>query len=191
MHLRQLTLVHFRNYEQQQLALGPGIVLVLGRNAQGKTNLLEAAFLLAAGRSESAASDADFIGWSAREEPQPFARVAGTAVRAAGEVSVEITLAGREGAHGLAASMRYRLNGLARRAADGAGAITAVLFATDDMDLVKGAPAVRRRYLDVMLSQVDRPYLRAMQRYGKVLTKRNALLRRIREGDAKPGELEY
>ena len=61
MHLRQLSLVHFRNYEQEELRLDPGIVLFLGDNAQGKTNLLEAAFLLAAGRSERASGDADFI----------------------------------------------------------------------------------------------------------------------------------
>ena len=59
----------------------------------------------------------------------------------------------------MVASKRYKLNGVARRGFDVAGAITAVLFTTDDMELVKGAPSERRRYLDVMLSQVDRAYL--------------------------------
>ncbi len=198
MHLRQLQLVHFRNYERQELRLAPGAVLFLGENAQGKTNLLEAVFLLAAGRSERASSDADYIGWSARGEPQPFARIAATAVRASGDVTVELTVAGREpyGPHGgprgaLAASKRYKLNGVPKRASDVVGAITAVLFTTDDMELVKGAPAGRRRYLDVMLSQVDRAYLRALQRYTKVVTQRNALLRRIQDGAARADELAY
>ena len=82
MYLRQLSLVHFRNYEHQELHLAPGTVLLLGENAQGKTNLLEAAFLLAAGRSERASGDADFIAWSQREETQPFAQIAGVAQRA-------------------------------------------------------------------------------------------------------------
>ncbi|MDE3096693.1 MAG: DNA replication/repair protein RecF [Chloroflexota bacterium] len=192
MHLRQLQLVHFRNYERQELRLAPGPVLFLGENAQGKTNLLEAVFLLAAGRSERASSDADYIGWSARGEPQPFARIAATAVRAAGDVTVELTVAGREGPRGaLAASKRYKLNGVPKRASDVVGAITAVLFTTDDMELVKGAPAGRRRYLDVMLSQADHRYLRALQRYTKVVTQRNALLRRIQDGAARPDELAY
>lgn len=191
MHLRQLSLVHFRNYEQEELRLDPGIVLFLGDNAQGKTNLLEAAFLLAAGRSERATGDADFIAWSQREETQPFARVAGTAVRASGEVTVELTVVGREGARGLVASKRYKLNGVARRGFDVAGAITGVLFTTDDMELVKGAPSDRRRYLDVMLSQLDRAYNRALSRYGKVVTQRNALLKRIRDGASRPDELAY
>ena len=59
------------------------------------------------------------------------------------------------------------------------------------MELVKGAPSGRRRYLDVMLSQVDHQYLRALQRYTKVITQRNALLKRIQEGSAKPAELAY
>ncbi|MHB8514404.1 MAG: DNA replication/repair protein RecF [Dehalococcoidia bacterium] len=192
MHLRQLQLVHFRNYERQELRLAPGPVLFLGENAQGKTNLLEAVFLLAAGRSERASSDADYIGWSARGEPQPFARVAATAVRASGDVSVELTVVGRDGPRGtLAAAKRYKLNGVARRASDAVGAITAVLFTTDDMELVKGAPAGRRRYLDVMLSQADRAYLRALQRYTKVVTQRNALLRRIQDGASRADELAY
>ena len=191
MHLRQLSLVHFRNYEQQELQLAPGIVLFLGDNAQGKTNLLEAAFLLAAGRSERASGDADFIAWSQRGETQPYARVVGTAARSSGDVSVELTIVGREGARGLVASKRYKLNGIARRSFDVAGNITAVLFTTDDMELVKGAPSDRRRYLDVMLSQVDRAYNRALSRYGKVVTQRNALLKRIREGASRPDELAY
>jgi len=192
MRLRSLRLEHFRNYERLDLELRPGPVLFLGENAQGKTNLLEAVFLLAAGRSERSESDADFIAWPVRDEPQPYARVAATAERAAGEVTVELVFSGRAGARGnLLASKRYRLNGVPKRASDVVGAITAVLFTTDDMELVKGSPGGRRRYLDVMLSQVDRAYLRALQRYGKVVTQRNALLRRIQEGAASPGELAY
>jgi len=191
-HLRHLSLTNFRNYEKQDLELGPGSVLFLGANAQGKTNLLEAVFLLATGRSERASTDADFIAWGARADAQPVARVVGQGIRRTGEVSVEVTVAGREGAQGrLVASKRFKLNGLPKRASDVTGAVLAVLFTTDDMELVKGSPSGRRRYLDTMLSQVDHQYLRALQRYNKVVTQRNALLKRIKEGAARRDELPY
>jgi DNA replication and repair protein RecF len=191
MHLRRLSLTNFRNYAKQELDLAPGAILLLGENAQGKTNLLEAVFLLATGRSERAETDADFIAWAARDDVQPCARIAGSAARAAGDVAVEVAVLGRRGAKGVVASKRFKLNGVPKRASDAVGAITAVLFTTDDMDLVKGAPSGRRRYLDVMLSQVDHRYLRALQRYTKVITQRNALLRRIQDGAARPAELAY
>ena len=191
MHLRQLALTNFRNYARQDLDLEPGPVLLLGQNAQGKTNLLEAVFLLATGRSERAETDADFIAWGTRDEMQPYARVVGAAHRGTGDLTVEVAVLGRAGAKGLVASKRFKLNGVPKRASDVIGGITAVLFTTDDMELVKGAPSGRRRYLDIMLSQVDRAYLRALQRYTKVITQRNALLKRIQDGAAQSSELAY
>ncbi len=192
MHLTRLSLTNFRNYGRQTLDLAPGPVLLLGENAQGKTNLLEAMFLLATGRSERVAIDGDFIAWGVRDDPQPFAQVGGRAMRGSGALAVEVTIAGRAGAHGnLIASKRFKLNGVPKRASDVVGAILAVLFTTDDMELVKGAPSGRRRYLDVMLSQADHRYLRALQRYMKVVAQRNALLKRIGEGSSRRDELAY
>ncbi len=192
MHLTRLSLTNFRNYDRQTLDLAPGAVLLLGENAQGKTNLIEAMFLLATGRSERASVDGDFIAWGARDDPQPFAQVGGRAVRRTGDVAVEVTIAGRAGVHGnLIAAKRFKLNGVPKRASDVVGAILAVLFTTDDMELVKGAPSGRRRYLDVMLSQADHRYLRALQRYTKVIVQRNALLKRVGEGSSRREELAY
>lgn len=192
MHLRHLSLTNFRNYAKQELELEPGAVLFLGENAQGKTNLLEAVFLLATGRSERASTDADLIAWDARDDAQPVARVVGQGVRRSGDVTVEVAIAGREGARGrLVASKRFKLNGLPKRVSDVTGAVLAVLFTTDDMELVKGSPAGRRRYLDTMLIQADHQYGRALQRYNKVITQRNALLKRIQERAAKRDELAY
>jgi len=191
-HLTQLTLTNFRNYDKQSLDLAPGTVLLLGENAQGKTNVLEAVALLATGRSERASGDGDYIGWAQREETQPFARIEGTASRAAGDLKVDLTIAGKIGARGtLVGTKRFKLNGVARRGSDVVGAILAVMFTTDDMELVKGAPAGRRRLLDVMLTQADRRYARALSKYNKLVTQRNALLKRIQEGSAKKDELAY
>jgi DNA replication and repair protein RecF len=195
MHLRALSLTNFRNYAAQDFEAASGVVLLLGENAQGKTNVLEAISLLATGRGDRAEGDADYIAWAvrdaARDAGQPFARISGTAARGDGEVTVELTVVGREGARGLVASKRFKVNGIAKRGTDTAGQITAVLFTTDDMDLVRGSPGMRRRYLDVMLTQVDHRYGRTLSRYNKVVTQRNALLKRIQEGDAKRDELDY
>lgn len=191
MYLRSLSLTNFRNYARQDFAFEPGHVLLLGENAQGKTNVLEAVFLLVAGRSERATGDADFIHWDARDDAQPVARIEGTARRASGDVTVELAITGRAGARGLVASKRFKVNGVARRQADAAGNITGVLFTTDDMDLVRGSPSGRRRYLDVMLSQADRAYGRALSKYNKLVTQRNALLKQLQEGRGKRDELDY
>jgi DNA replication and repair protein RecF len=190
-HLRCLSLTHFRNYAKQELDLATGPVLLLGENAQGKTNILEAVFLLATGRSERSESDADYVAWDMRDDAQPFAQISGAVQRASVEASVELTIVGRPGAKGLVASKRFKLNGVAKRASDVVGVVLAVMFTTDDMELVKGSPSGRRRYLDIMLSQVDHRYLRALQRYTKVVTQRNALLKRIQEGASQHGELAY
>ncbi len=194
MWIRQLTLTNYRNYRRQELTLGQGPSLLLGDNAQGKSNLLEAVFLLATTRAQRAQTDGELISWDALSEPQPVARVTAEIERDDGPLQLEVIVVGRQrdpGAARPAASKRLRVNGVARRQIDMVGQLTAVLFSTADLDLIGGPPAERRRYLDVTLSQLDTTYLRALQRYGKVISQRNALLRRIQEGEASPDELAF
>jgi DNA replication and repair protein RecF len=84
---------------------------------------------------------------------------------------------------------RLRVNGIPRRAADFVGQLRAVLFTADDLDIISGAPSGRRQYIDAALSQLDRAYYAALQRYGRIIQQRNASLRRIREGIAGNDEL--
>ena len=84
-----------------------------------------------------------------------------------------------------------RVNGIVRTAAEFVGAINIVFFQADDLELVTGSPSVRRRYLDILISQADAAYLKNQQRYSRVVMQRNQLLRRIREGQAKMDELEF
>lgn len=196
MFVRRLTLTNFRNYRQQDISLTPGPVLILGGNAQGKTNLLEALFLLATTRSPRALSDGELIHWDAHHEPQPIARVLADAERRAGSVQVEVVVVGRPGTgqgrpFHLHAGKRLRVNGVPRRQADAIGQINAVLFTWQDLELASGPPALRRRFLDLTLSQLDRAYIGALQGYAKVLTQRNALLRRIQDGEASLDELTF
>jgi DNA replication and repair protein RecF len=194
MWIRHLSLTHYRNYARQDLDLCRGPVLLLGDNAQGKSNLLEAIFLLATTRAERAAADGDLIDWAALDEPQPVARVTAQVERRDGPLALEVIVAARAGRTKdgrVMASKRLRLNGVARRQIDFVGQLTAVLFSTHDLELITGPPAERRRYLDTTLAQLDRAYAQALQRYTKLITQRNALLRRIQEGAAGEDELSF
>ncbi|MCH8949701.1 MAG: DNA replication/repair protein RecF [Chloroflexi bacterium] len=194
MWIQRLTLSNFRNYRAQELTLAKGPSLLLGGNAQGKSNLLEAAFLLATTRSSRAQTEGELIHWDALSDPQPVARVAARIERRDGPLEIEVVIAGRPQGTERArvpASKRLRVNGVPRRQADVVGQLTAVLFSTNDMELISGAPSERRRYLDVMLSQLQPAYMAALQRYGKVVSQRNALLRRIQSGEAGADELDF
>jgi DNA replication and repair protein RecF len=193
MWVRHLTLTNFRNYASQELDLPRGVALMLGDNAQGKSNLLEAVFLLATTRSPRAGVDAELIRREALGDPQPVARLVAEVERGDGPLQLELVVAGRPRptGDGFIASKRLRVNGVPRRAHDVVGQLTAVLFTTEDIELIGGSPGERRRFLDVMLSQLDHAYARALQQYTKVVTQRNALLRRIQEGAAKADELSF
>ena len=196
MRLRALTLDQYRNYAHCALTLETGLTLILGDNAQGKTNLLEAIYLLAAMRSPRAASDGELIAWSA--PPPPVARIAGVGVGEEDEVAVEIAIAARVDPSGVVLqsksgapliSKRVRRNGITKRASDVVGAIPAVLFTTLDIEIITGSPGARRRFLDFTVAQSDRTYARALSRYDKAVSQRNALLRRIQKGEASVEEL--
>jgi DNA replication and repair protein RecF len=190
--VRHLQLTNFRNYASTSLDLPPGRLLFLGDNAQGKSNLLEAVYLLASGRSVRAGNDGEMIGWAAEADTQPFTRLVASVERAAGAVQLETIVAGPAATPGpgaVRAGKRFRVNGSARRAVDFVGQLRAVLFTADDLDIISGPPAGRRLYLDVALSQLDRAYYSSLQRYGRIMQQRNASLRRIKEGIAGPDEL--
>ncbi|MEJ2210817.1 MAG: DNA replication/repair protein RecF [Anaerolineae bacterium] len=181
MRLTHLSLHNFRNYVRLDLDLEPGVTLLVGDNAQGKTNLLEAVFYLATSRSPHAGADREIVNWLATEkEPLPYSRLVGRVGRGGSELSIEITLVRYENNDD-----RYRkqiqINGVSRRAMDLLGQLNVVIFLPQDIDLVSGSPGGRRRYLDVTLCQVAPAYCRSLSRYNQVLSQRNALLRDLRE----------
>ena len=194
MYLTKLALTNFRNYPHLELDLTPGLTLLHGNNAQGKTNLLEAIFYLATARSPHAGAERELIRWGASSEPIPFARVQAQAVRRNDDrVHLEIVLvqAPDENQHPSArVSKRIKVNGVNKRALDLLGQINVVLFLPEDLDLVFGAPSERRRYLDTTLSQIDSKYSRSLSQYNQVLEQRNALLRDFRDRAFNPFELE-
>lgn len=177
MRLIHLSLTNFRNYLRLELDLPPHLTLLQGGNAQGKTNVLEAIYYLSTATSPQAEADRQLINWGAWEEDLPFARL--TADIEGGPLRrLEMTLLpSSEGD----LRKEIRINGVKRRVADLLGLLKVVIFLPQDVDLIAGSPAPRRRYLSALISQVDRAYPRALQEYERLLIQRNHLLRRLRE----------
>ncbi len=191
MYIFDLQIANFRNYGHVGLKLDRGLNLFVGENAQGKSNLLEAIYLLSTLRSSRASNDADLVRRDLLQSDFPVARLACEVERSAGNLQMEIAIVGRTTDASHRAGKRVRVNGVPKRASDAVGQLAAVLFTTMDIEIVAGPPLMRRRYLDMMISQVDRGYLRAMQRYAKVLQQRNSLLKRIQAREASAGELNF
>ena len=193
MHLTRLRLQNFRSWCDLNLQLAPGLTIVSGANASGKTNLIEAAAMLAALRSPRASREGELIAWSA--EPPAVARIEGEAETAQSSVRVEIALAARGGASAEPEAAppptqkRIRVDGLPRSASQALGAIRAVAFSGLDADLLTGEAARRRTFLDLTISQVHGAHAVALSRYRQAVQQRNALLRRIAARQAAPAEL--
>jgi DNA replication and repair protein RecF len=181
----QLTLTGFRSYASLDLRLGEGPQVIVGDNAAGKTNLIEAIVLLARGASHRSTTDAELIRWG-----EPLTRLEAGVVHGStrGPDRVEVTLE-----RGLAggARKRMRVDGVPRRAAALADALRVVLFAPEEMLLVVGQPSLRRAAIDALAAARSAAYGRAMATYGRALQQRNGLLRRIRDGEADADQLPY
>ena len=177
MQITELTLRSYRSYETLHLVFDPGVQIFLGANAQGKTNIIEALYYAAFGRSHRTSSDAELIrvgadgahiGLSFRRHDVP------------GELSFTF-------ARGVRRRITYAGESLRQR--DLVGLLPMVLFSPEDLFLVKGAPALRRRYLDAELSQASPAYYGELLRYTRILKQRNAVLKDIRERLAAPDDL--
>ncbi|HXU23894.1 MAG TPA: DNA replication/repair protein RecF [Tepidiformaceae bacterium] len=191
MYIFDLQIANYRNYGRVDLKLDRGLNLFVGDNAQGKSNLLEAIYLLSTLRSSRASNDADLVRRDILSSDFPVARLSCEVERSAGNLELEVAIVGRSTDASHRAGKRVRVNGVPKRASDAVGQMAAVLFTTLDIEVVAGPPLMRRRYLDMMISQVDRGYLRAMQRYAKVLQQRNSLLKRIQTREANSNELSF
>ncbi|MGI6558949.1 MAG: DNA replication/repair protein RecF [Limnochordia bacterium] len=167
MHISTLTARSFRNYDSLQIDFSPGVNIIVGANAQGKTNLLEGVHFLATGRSHRVSRDGELVRWG-----RDWAFLRGEITAAGGERSIEaqIPTAGRKS---------IKVNGTElRRLSDLFGLFQIVMFTPDDLQLIKGSPGLRRRYLDMQICQISPLYRHYLQRYNQVLRQRNKLLER-------------
>lgn len=188
MYISYLSLTNYRNYSRLAVELPPGPILFRGDNAQGKTNLLEAIYLLSTTRSVHARADQQLINWLIfKQETLPFARLEATIKTQSDSLQVALTLV-REGNN---LRKDIRLNGVKKRALDVIGKLTTVMFLPEDIELITGAPVIRRRYLDSTLCQINPEYCQALSQYNKVLTQRNALLKNLAERNGNADQLAY
>jgi len=170
-HLSHLRLRDFRNYARLDADFAPGFHLLLGDNAQGKTNILEAIYLLATLRSFRGGGGAQMIrhgqrGW-----------FVGGKIIGAGEREVKMFWSASE--------RKLALDGRSvKKLADYFGILRAVVFCTEDLQIVKGAARARRRFLDLLLAQTNPIYLPLLQRYMKAVRARNALLKSRSDDEA-------
>ena len=169
MHLRHLSVLDFRSYATAELPLTPGVTTLIGLNGQGKTNLVEAAGYLATLGSHRVAGDAPLVRFGAQQ-----AVIRGAVIRDGRETLIELEInSGRASGRN-----RARLNrSPVPRPREVLGTLRMVLFAPEDLVLVKGDPAERRRFLDELLVARQPRWAGVRAEYDKVLKQRNALLK--------------
>jgi DNA replication and repair protein RecF len=170
MYLESLNLRHFRNYSEQQVSFTAAKTIVLGDNAQGKSNLIEAVEILSALKSHRTSRDRELI-----QSTETSAQIIGNLDRlATGNIELSITLR----ANG---RRTVALNGLAqRRQLDFLGKLNMVQFSSLDLDLVRGGPDCRRTWIDGLLIQLEPIYAHILQQYNQILRQRNARIKTIK-----------
>ena len=207
-YLSRLNLINFRVFSQLDLDLPLGVVVLSGGNAAGKTTLLEAAYLLAIGRSFRAENEREVINFQAGANGEQ-ALVGGVVetkdrrlavnvgyqsvvpTSAGGPGGADARTPGQRGGLGYSVWKQIRVDRQRCTAAELVGMVGAALFNAADVDLVYGAPSVRRRYLDILISQADTRYIKSLQRCQRVVKQRNQLLKMVRDGRAGCGEMEF
>ncbi len=174
MYLQELHLRHFRNYTEQQVNFHTQKTILVGNNAQGKSNLLEAIELLSTLKSHRSAKDQDLV-----QASHPSAHLYGLVKRRFGDYELALTLR-RQGRRTLT------LNGEnLRRNLDFLGTLNTVLFSSLDLDLVRGGPEARRIWVDNLLLQIEPIYDHVLKQYYHVLRQRNALLKNLKKENNK------
>ena len=165
MRIKNLKLKNFRNYVDEPVSFSDGLNVLFGRNAQGKTNCAEAVFYLCTGVSPRSSRDKQLI-----RHGQQFAEISAVADGRYGEVELYAKICEN--------SREVRLNGTKiTKNADILGNIYGIFFSPHELRLIQDGPDERRRFLNVSISQLSKPYYVALSRYKKILEQRNNLLK--------------
>ena len=173
MYLSALQLDHYRNYDQVALEFSPDTNVLIGENAQGKTNLLEAIYVLALARSHRTNNYRELIQWDSE-----FAKITGQVQRTVGQVPLELVLSHK--------GKKAKVNHLEQaKLSQYIGQLNVVLFAPEDLNIVKGSPAVRRRFIDMEFGQMSAKYLYNISQYKAILKQRNQYLKQLQRHQAK------
>ena len=174
MQIESIKLRDFRNYEELTVTPHPGVNILFGQNGSGKTNLLEAIHYCALGRSHRTSQDKEVV-----RRDKPMAAI-GVQLKKNG-VRTDVTVKLTPGE--IRRKTVFIDQKRASKLSDLMGRVQCVIFSPEDLMLVKEGPSIRRRFLDMMLSQLSTSYFIALQQYQKALDQRNAMLRDMRRGE--------
>lgn len=176
MKLTNLQLQNFRNYESVQLEFTDGVHVFIGENAQGKTNLMESIYALAMTKSHRTTNDKELIGWN-----KEFATIKGTVKKTATKTNLELQFSKK----GKIAKVNYLEQ---KRLSSYLGNLNVILFAPENLTLVKGSPQNRRKFVDMELGQMSSLYLYDLVEYNRVLKQRNTYLKQLAIKKKQPDE---
>lgn len=168
MIIEAIELHNYRNYENLKVELDKGVNVFFGKNAQGKTNLLEAAYISATTKSHRGSKDKEIIKFDCEE-----GHIKTTINKSDSNYQIDIHLKKNK-------SKGIAINRIpAKKSSDVFGILKVIFFSPEDLDIVKRGPAERRRFLDVELCQIDKIYLSDLTNYNKALNQRNKILREM------------
>lgn len=167
MHIEEITLTNYRNYQKLELNFANKVNVIIGENAQGKTNLMESIYLLAFTKSHRTPKEKELIRWD-----EEYAKIEGRVKKRNQSIPLEIVISAK--------GKKAKLNHLEqRRLSDYIGNLNVVMFAPEDLTLVKGPPQIRRRFIDMELGQIQPRYIYHLGQFQKVLKQRNHLLKQM------------
>lgn len=168
MKVLKILLKNFRNYENLEIKVHPFLNILIGNNAQGKTNILESIYYASVGKSHRTNKDSELVRWSTS-----FFFLLLNFDSDSREMDIEI-LCEQEN------KKKIKINGVQKKKlSELIGNLNVVMFSPEDLMLVKGSPALRRKFMDMEISQVSPVYYRYLQQYTKILTQRNNILKEI------------
>lgn len=169
MRLNKLYLKNYRNYQELKITFTKNLVIFLGENAQGKTNLLESIYVLAMTRSHRTSSEQELIGWQGEQ-----ALIQGEVTKGTSKIPLEILLSKK--------GRKTKINHIEQKKLSSyVGQLNVILFAPEDLSLVKGSPQIRRKFLDMELGQINPIYLYDLVQYQGILKQRNQYLKQLNE----------
>lgn len=172
----------FRNISEADIELSPGVNVLIGNNAEGKTNALEGIYLMASGKSFRSSKERDMVSFGA-----DYLEVSLKMEDVRREQELYFKVYGSESSK----KRECRKNGVVfPKISEFIGTFRAVLFCPEHLAIVKAGPAERRSFMDIALCQLRPFYLQSLQRFNKILAQRNALLKRIADGEFEAGILE-
>ena len=165
MFIKQLQLKNYRNYEELEISFEDKVNVILGENAQGKTNVMESIYVLAMAKSHRTSNDKELIRWD-----KEYAKIEGRVEKDHGSMPMQLVISKK--------GKKAKCNHIEQqKLSQYVGNMNVVMFAPEDLNLVKGSPQVRRRFIDMEIGQVSPVYLHDISQYQKILQQRNHYLK--------------